>query len=98
MTKKIGVRELARNVKILDEYDLIEIEDKKSKKRKGIFVSDKYADEIKRFIEAKERKKREDRLKKIMKFAGSIEMENDLVEKDLYTLREVGAKRKIGEE
>ncbi|WP_187646870.1 hypothetical protein [Nitrosophilus labii] len=98
MTKKIGIRELARNIKILDEYDLIEIEDKKTKKSKGIFVSNKYADEIKKLIEEKEKREKEERLKRILKFAGSIEMEEDLVDKDIYTLREVAAKRKVGEE
>ncbi len=98
MTKKIGIRELARNIKILDEYDLIEIEDKKTKKSKGIFVSNKYADEIKKLIEEKEKREKEERLKRILKFAGSIEMEKDLLDKDIYTLREVAAKRKVGEE
>ncbi len=75
MTKKIGVRELARNIKILDEYDLIEIEDKKSKKSKGIFVSNKYADEIKKLIEEKEKKEKERKLNRILQFAGILEGE-----------------------
>ncbi len=75
MTKKIGIRELARNIKILDEYDLIEIEDKKSKKSKGIFVSNKYAEEIKKLIEEKEKKEKEAKLDRILQFAGILEGE-----------------------
>jgi len=39
---KIGIRELVRDTSILDRYDYIEIEDKKTHKSKGIFVSGKY--------------------------------------------------------
>ncbi len=66
MTKKIGIRELARNTKILDEYDLIEIEDKKSKELKGLFVSAKWA----KWVEEQIEKERQRRIDKILQFAG----------------------------
>ena len=51
MTTKVSVRELVRNSNILKEYDFIEVEDKKSKKLRGIFISPKLADEFKEFLE-----------------------------------------------
>jgi len=54
MTTKVSVRELVRNSNILKEYDFVEVEDKKSKKLRGIFISPKLADEFKEFLEAKE--------------------------------------------
>ena len=57
MTTKVSVRELVRNSNILKEYDFVEVEDKKSKKLRGIFVSPKLADEFKEFLEAKKQQK-----------------------------------------
>jgi len=53
---KIGIRELVKDTSILDKYDYIEIEDKKTHKSKGIFVSGKYAKDIEKFLEEKEKK------------------------------------------
>ena len=71
MTKKIGIRELARNTKIPDEYDLIEIEDRKSKELKGLFVSAKWT----KWVEEQIEKERQRRIDKIVQFAGAFDGE-----------------------
>ena len=53
MTTKIGMRELSRNSNILDGYDYVEIEDKKTHEFKGLYVSAKYADDFKKFLDLK---------------------------------------------
>ena len=53
MTTKMGIRDITRNFSILDDYDYVEIEDKKTHKTKGLFVSQKYADEVKKLLEKK---------------------------------------------
>lgn len=97
MTKKIGVRELARNIKVLDEYDILEIEDKKTKRCKGVFVSSKYANEVKEFIENKEKESKERKLRSLMQFAGTIQMDEGLEQLDEKSLRKEAARRKIDE-
>ena len=69
---KVGIRELVRDTSIFDRYDYIEIEDRKTHKSKGIFVSNKYANDIKKFLEEKEQKdiqEKLDALNSIVKFA-----------------------------
>ncbi len=93
---KVGIRELARNSNILDGYDYIEVEDKKTHEYKGLFVSPKYAEEFKRFLEEKEAKAIQEQLDEIMQFVGSNEMKEryrGLDDKEL--MREV-AKAKCG--
>lgn len=53
MTTKMGIRDITRNFSILDKYDYVEIEDKKTHKIKGLFISDKYVDEIKKILTKK---------------------------------------------
>ena len=76
MSIVVGVRDLVRNSNILDGHDYIEVKDKKTNKFKGLFVSAKYADEFKAFLEEKKAKKRKEKLNRIMKYAGSMEMED----------------------
>ncbi len=97
MTASIGTRDIVRNTSILEEYDIVEIEDKKTKKRKGLFISSKYADDVKRFIEAKEKEAREKKLAAFMQFAGSLSMEESFKEADSLKYKELVAKRKAGE-
>ncbi len=70
----IGLRELARNTNILDEYDYVDVEDKKTHEYKGLFVSPKYAEEFKSFLEDKISKEQQEKLDRINKFAGRGEM------------------------
>ncbi len=96
MTMKVGIRDLARNSNILDGYDYIEVEDKKTHEYKGLFISPKYAEEFKSFLEKKEAKAIQEQLDEIMQFVGSNEMEDrykGLSKKEL--MREV-SKAKCG--
>ena len=61
---------MARNANILDGYDYVDVEDKKTHKYKGLFISPKYADEFKRFLEDKISKEHQDKLNRLMKYAG----------------------------
>jgi len=67
---KVGMRELARNSNILDGYDYVEVEDKKTHEYKGLFISPKYADEFKAFLEEKIAKDMQEKLDRIEEFAG----------------------------
>jgi len=53
MSKLLGIRDITRNFSILYDYDYVEIEDKKTHQIKGIFVSEKYLDDVKALIESK---------------------------------------------
>ncbi len=70
MATTIGIRDLVRNSKILDQYDYVDLVDKRTHVYKGLFVSPEYADEfkayLKKIIETRKRKKLDD----IMQFAG----------------------------
>ncbi len=70
MTQKVGIRDVMRNFKILEQYDIVEIEDKKTKKLKGLFISEKWAKELKDNIEKMIEQKRQEEVNEIMKFAG----------------------------
>lgn len=50
MTTTIGIRELARGSSILKGYDYVNIEDKKTHQRKGLIVSNQYADEVEKYL------------------------------------------------
>jgi len=96
MTIKVGYRELARNSNILDGYDYVEVEDKKTHEYKGLFVSPKYADEIKDFLEAKISKEIQEQLDEMMQFAGSMEREERYKGLEGKALMEEVAKAKCG--
>jgi len=66
----IGVRDISRNINYLQNYDYIDIEDKKTKEYKGLLVSSKYADLIKEFLKKKIAQERQKELDEIMQFAG----------------------------
>ncbi len=70
MTRKIGVRELARNSNILQGCDYLDIEDKKTHEYKGLFIAPKYADDIKKLIEQRIVREKEQRIDALMQFAG----------------------------
>jgi len=70
MTKRVGIREVTRNFSILDEYDYVEIEDKKTHKVKGMFISEKLLDDVRKFLENKKTKETQKKLDEIKKFAG----------------------------
>jgi len=74
MTTTVGIRELIRNSNILDNYDYIEVKDKKTDTCKGLFISPKYADEIKKLLDDKLDKNRQKKLDRFMKYAGHSEI------------------------
>ena len=67
MTARLGIREVARNLNALQQYDYVELEDKKSHKIKGLFVSEKYSDDVREYLEKRlksEQKKKRERYRK----------------------------------
>ena len=97
MTKTMSIRELTRNGNMFNKYDYIDIEDKKSKNYKGVFVSAKYADMVKKFLEEQILKEKQDKLNKLMKFAGTIEVDADFKTKDAKEIRKIIAEGKYSE-
>jgi hypothetical protein len=73
----VGMRELARNSKLLDKYDYVEVEDKKTHEYKGLFISPKYADEIRAFLDQKISEEKQKQLDEIMQFAGMFSGETE---------------------
>ena len=89
MTTTIGIRELARGSSILKEYDYVNIEDKKTHQRKGLIVSDQYADEVEKYLKKIIAKKKQQRIDKIMKMAGTIKMDEKYKDMNSKELRRV---------
>lgn len=96
MTIKVGIRDLVRNSNILNGYDYVEVEDRKTHQFKGLFISPKYADEFKTFLKEKISKIQQKKLDRIMQFAGSMEMEDRYKNLDSKGIREEVAKAKCG--
>lgn len=53
MTARVGIRDIVRNFNILENYEYVEIEDKKTHTPKGLFVSAELMDEVKKFLDEK---------------------------------------------
>jgi len=96
MTTTMSIRELTRSGKRFGEYDYIDIEDRKSHEYKGVFISAKYADEVKQFLEKKIAKEKQTLLDEIEKFAGSNEMEERYRGLDKKAMMQEVAKAKNG--
>jgi len=96
MTKKVGIRDLARNSNILDGYDYIEVEDKKTHEYKGLFISPKYADEFKTFLENKISKEVQEQLDEMEQFAGKGKIYERFNNLTSSQIREKVAKEKYG--
>ena len=97
MTTKMGIRDVVRNFSELEKYDYVEIEDKKTKEPKGMFISAKLAKELKDIIEQKAKEQREEKLNKLMQFVGAFEIEDRFKDKSYKEIREMIAKEKYGE-
>lgn len=77
----VGIRDLSRNLNILNDYDYLDVEDKKTHEYKGLFISPKYADEFKKYLKDKISKLHAEKLLRVSKYAGKgtiIEKYNDL--------------------
>jgi hypothetical protein len=94
MTMKIGMRDLARNSNILNGYDYVEVEDKKTHEFKGLFISPKYADEFKVFLEDKIAKEIQEKLDRIKKYAGQGKVKERFNDLTSSKIREKVAKEK----
>ena len=70
MTTTLSIRDLARNTNILQQYDYVDVEDKKSHEYKGLFISPKYADEFRALLEKKIMDQKQRDLDEIMQFVG----------------------------
>jgi len=97
MTTTMSIRELTRNGSMFGAYDYIDIEDRKSHEYKGVFVSAQYADDVKKFLEKKLAKEKQEKLDRIMKFAGTVKIEDRFRDKDAKEIREMVAKEKYSE-
>ena len=61
----------------MKEYDYVNIEDKKTHQRKGLIVSNQYADEVEQYLKKIIAKKHQQDINDIMQFAGSIEIRDE---------------------
>jgi len=93
MTTTVSIRDLARNTNILQEYDYVDVEDKKSHEYKGLFISPKYADEFRQLLEKKIADERQRDLDEIMQFVGSASIEQKYMDMTSRELREARALR-----
>lgn len=85
MTTVVDIRDLVRNIDMLQQYDYVDIEDKKTHEYKGLFLSPGYAKEFKEYLE-KSKKEKEDRRSRLKAYAGkgSIDQKYDgLTSKEL---------------
>ena len=97
MTTTMSIRELTRSGSKIADYDYIDIEDRKSHEYKGVLISAKYADEVKRFLEKKLAKEKQARIDEIMQFAGTVGIEERFADKSVKEIREMIAREKHGE-
>jgi len=93
----MSIRELTRNGSMFAEYDYIDIEDRKSHEYKGVFISSKYADEVKQFLEKKLAKERQEKLDRIQKYAGKGTIYKRFDNLSASEIREQKAKEQYGE-
>lgn len=86
MTARLGVREITRNFNILENYDYVEIEDKKTHNIKGLFVSSDLVEDVKKYIEEKLKISKQLEIDEMMQFVGKGRIDerfNDLTSKDI---------------
>jgi hypothetical protein len=72
MTTTMSIRELSRSGKLFDQYDYIDIEDKKAHDYKGVFVPAQYAQMVKGFLEQELAREKQAEIEGIMQFAGIL--------------------------
>jgi hypothetical protein len=96
MTTTIGLRELSRGVKAFEGYDYVRIEDKKTKKNKGLIISEQYAYQVEQIVADFITKQKQQELDEIMQFAGSVEIEERFQGLDMKEIRQKIAQEKYG--
>jgi hypothetical protein len=75
MSITLGIRDLVRNSKVLEEYPFVDIEDKKTHQYKGVFISAKYAKKIKELIQKEIKSEKKRKIDELMQFAGVFDSE-----------------------
>jgi len=89
MTTSMSIRELTRNGNMFAKYDYINIEDKKTNEYKGVFISSKYAQLVKDFLNKEIYKQKKKKLDEIMQFAGMMDGDsNNLSMQELKSSKE----------
>ena len=73
----LSIRDFTRSGKILQDYDYIDIEDRKSHQYKGVFVSGVWAEDVKNFLNKKIESERQKKTEKLMGFAGLADGDTD---------------------
>jgi len=92
----MSIRELTRNGNMLTECDYIDIEDRKSHEYKGVFVSSKYANEVKAFLEEKIVKAKQEKINRVKKYAGKGSISQRFEDLTPVQMREKKAKEQYG--
>ena len=85
MTTTLSIRELTRSGKILLDYDYIEIKDKKSDQNKGIFVPERFAEEVKELIDKKALLFKQKQKDLLLRYSGIAD--GDITEKSIQELK-----------
>ena len=96
-TKTVSIRELLRNSKLLDDYDFVEVVNKKTHEYKGVYVSAKYAAEFKEYLESRKKQQIAEKLNRIKKFAGKGKIDKSFDGLSSSRIREKLAKENHGE-
>jgi len=97
MTTTIGIRDIARSIDMLQKYDYVDIEDKKTHEYKGLFCSPAYAKEFKEYLANKSQKEKQSKLSRLREYAGKGIIDtkyNDLTTKEI---KELISKETVGE-
>lgn len=97
MTTIVGIRDLARNIDMLQKYDYVDIEDKKTHEYKGLFLSPLFAKEFKEYLEEKSQKEKQDKLARLKLFAGKGEIDGKYEKFSSREIKELVALEKISE-
>lgn len=88
MTMTVGVRDISRNINLLQNYDYLDIEDKKTKEYKGLLIPSRYADDIKAFLKKKLLAERQKELDDVMQFSGIFNGESkDMSAKEIKSAK-----------
>ncbi len=77
MITSMSIRDLTRKGKSLADYDYIDIEDKKSHQYKGVFVSSKYAEEVKQLVNLRLKEDKKKHLRELLQFVGIANGDTD---------------------
>jgi len=89
----MGIRDITRNFTMIENYDYVEIEDKKTHTLKGLFVSSDFAEDVKKFIEQKLKTAKQLEIDEMMNIVGKGK-----IEKRFDNLTDKEIRQKIAEE